>query len=376
MFAKKAQIRIDEFAFVLLAGIVLIVILMIIWGTPTEAPPIVEPTSVSLSIPRNLSSFFELKIKGKLTNVTLSSTGEIKNWITFNKNNFDILELDVVKVKVKVPDVPARIYTGNIIVRSVGGEVKVPVRIEVVELVTREFSRTIPLGDFSVSYTVGTETLDSKENFEVFAGYLSNYPASLVGILKEEKIAIVKDAYIQLIVEETNAAGNLIVLFNDEEVFNRKASPGEVLIPINLSLLKRSNTVTIKAGMPGWMFWMNTVYRFKSASFVVSYKGIFSFEKTFALDQDEVTNFDRFHLIYRVKNYSRPLPEMIIKLNHQVVFSQSPPLAFFNATFNKDILGNKLFLNVGNNTISFLFEKEAFYEVRNAVLTVYYFGLD
>lgn len=376
MFGKKGQGKIDEFAFVLLAGIILIVILMIVWSTPTEAPPVVEAPPMPLTIPINLSSSFELTIKGKLTNVTLSSTGEIRDWISFSKNDFDVSESDIVTVTVKVPNVLARIYTGNIIVKSSGGEKRVSVSIEVTEVVTREFSNTTYLGDFEVSYTVGTETLDSKENFEVSAGYLSSYPKNLVGVLEQEKLDIVTDAYIQLVVEETNAAGNLIVLFNDQEVLKRKVSLGEVLIPIEKSLVKRSNTVAIKAGMPGWMFWMSTVYRFNSAKLVVNYEGVFSKEITFNLDQEEVENFDRFHLVYRVKDYSKPLPEMMIKLNNQIAFSQQPPLAFFNATFNKDILGNKLLLNIGNNTISFLFEEEASYEITNAILTVYYLGLD
>jgi len=322
MFAKKGQAKMDEFAFVLLAGIVLIVILMIAWGTPAETPPTVEPTSKSLTIPKNLSSSFELTIKGTITNVTLSSTGEIRDWITFSKNDFDVSESEIVTVKIKVPNVLVRIYTGNIIVKSTGGEKRVSVSIEVTELVTKEFFRAIPLGDFKVSYSVGSETLDSKENFEVSAGYLSNYPANLVGVLEQEKLDIVTDAYIQLIVEDTNSAGNLIVLFNDQEVLSRKASPGEVLIPIEKDSIRRSNTVEIKAGMPGWMFWMSTVYKFNSAKLVVNYEGVFSKEITFSLGQEEAENFDRFHLVYGVKTYSTPLPELKIKLNHQLVFSQ------------------------------------------------------
>lgn len=375
MCCLGGQAKIDEFAFVLLAGLLLIVILMIAWGTPTEAEPLVEPTSISLSIPRNMSSTFDINITGKLTNVTLSASGEIKDWVSFNKNLFDVSDSTVVTIKFKVPNVTIGTYTGKIVVESLGGEKSISVSISVVELQLKEYSRSIPLGDFSVSFTEATETLDSKENLEVSAGYFSNYPKSLVGVLTEENLEIVTDGYIQLIIEETNSAGNLIVLFNNKEVFNKKVGVGEIIISIDKSQIEKSNSIVIKAGMPGWKFWMSTVYRLKTAKFVVNYEGAFSKDIQFSLSQDEIDNFDRFHLIYRTKNYSIPLQEMIIKINYQIVFSDTPPLTFFNKTFQKDILGNSLFLT-DNNTISFLFEKQAFYEISNAILNVYYTSLE
>jgi len=371
----KGQGKIDEFAFVLLAGLLLIVILMIAWGTPTEGGPLVEPSSISLTIPRNMSSTFDLIINGTLTNVTLSASGEIKNWVSFNKNLFDVFDSTVVTIKFKVPNVTKKTYTGRIIVKSSGGEKSIPVSISVEELQVKEYSRSIPIGDFSVSFTEATETLDSKEDLEVSAGYFSNYQKNLVGVLTEKKLGIVKDGYIQLVVEETNGAGNLIVLFNDNEVYNKNVGLGEVVIPIDKSQIGKSNSIIIKAGMPGWKFWMNTVYRLKSAKFVVNYEGAFAKDIQFSLIQDEIDNFDRIQLVYRVKDYSTPLPEMIIKINHQMVYSDRPPLAFFDKDFQKDILGNDLFLT-SDNTISFFFEEQASYEIANAVLTVYYTSLE
>lgn len=372
MCLLKGQTRIDEFAFVLLAGLIFIIILMLAWGTPAETPPFVEPTSISLTIPRNMSSTFDLNITGKLSNVTLSLTGEIKNWISFSKNNFDVLDSTTVRVKVRVPNVPTGSYNGRIVVNSAGGQQSISVNIQVSERQIEELSRSISLGDFSVSYTAGTETLDSKEDIEVSAGYLSSYSKNLVGVLTEKKLEMVENGHIQLIVDETNNAGNLIVSFNDKEVFNKNVGAGEIIVPIDRSMIKKSNTISISAGLPGWKFWMSTVYRLRSASFVINYKGVFSKDIQFSLDDNEIKNFARFHLFSRVKSPPAPLPEMIIKINNQVVFSERPPLTWINETFYRDILGNSLILSP-ENTISFLFESEASYEISGTILNVYYF---
>lgn len=372
---KKGQAKIDEFAFVLLAGIILIVILMLAWGTPSEAPPFVQPASVNLAAPMNATSTFELNITGKLSNVTLSATGEIKDWVSFNKNHFDVIDSTIVKVKIRVPFSATGTFTSSIIVESLGGKQIIPVTISVTEQKVIELSRSILLGEFSVSYSVGTEVLDSKEDFEVSAGYFSSYSKNLVGALTEEQLLKVADGYIQLVVDETNSAGNLVVLFNSKEVLNKIVGAGEIKIPIDKNQIERSNTITIKAGVPGWKFWMSTVYRFRIAKLVVNYKGVFSKDLQFTLNQKEIENFDHFQLNFRVKNYSSPLPQLLIKINGQLVFSSVPPLGFFNTTFNKDILGNNLILTI-DNTISFLFEEQASYDIDSAVLTVYYTSLD
>lgn len=371
---KKGQVKIDEFAFVLLAGMVLIFILMLAWGTPSEAVPVVEPTSISRSIPRKSSASFDIKIIGKATGVNLTTTGQIEGWITFSKNYFDVVDSTTVTVKVKVPYVSLKTYTGNIVVESLGGKKSIPVSITVTEYEVEEFSRAISLGDFSVAYTIGSDTLNSKKDFEVAKGYFSDSSKSLIGTLEQDKLDIVTDGYVQIVVEETNSAGNLIIHFNDEEVFSQKVAAGVYDIPIEKSLIKTSNTVRISADTPGWMFWMSTVYKIKSAKIVVDYKGIFSKEIYFSLDQNEADNFANFHLSYWVPDdgYELPLPELLIEINNQLIYSDRPPLKFFNRTFEKDIMGNDIFVTSGNNTISFSFEEEASYEIRGALLKIYY----
>jgi len=374
---RKGQMpRIDEFAFVLLAGVVLMLILTIVWTTPTESAAVVEPTSVSLTIQKGASSSFKLNISGAiLTNVNLTASGDVGNWLTFDKNSFNVAGSTIVTVTVKVPKTASEgLHTGHIKVESPGGAKTVSVNVEVSKITAMLSTHPIILGDFSVSYSVGSEALDSKKNVEITRGYFSGNEVNLLGQMSENKLETVTGGHVKLKVEDTNSAGNLIVIFNNEEIFNRKVNVGEVDVPIDKSKIKTSNTITISAGSPGWKFWISTIYKFSSIEFLIDYKGIYSKDVTFSLDAKQVSNFDHFHLSYRVpsEGYSSPLSEMLISVNNQLVYWKHPPLTFFNETFEKDILGNELVLNEGENTISFSFEKNAFYEIRNAVLTVYY----
>lgn len=375
---KKAQAlpRVDEFAFVLLAGIVLMFILVIVWTTPTEPVPLVTPTSVELTIQKGTSSSFKLNITGTvLTNVTLTASGAMSNWISFSKNNFNVAGSTLVIVTIKVPTAASEgLYTGHIKVESPGGSQIVSMNVEVTKAKIELSSHSIVLGDFSISYTVGSEKLDSEENVDVVKSYFSGNQINLVGRIPEDKLETVTGGHIKLKVGDTNSAGNLVVLFNGEEIFNRKVTIGEIDVAIDKSKIKLSNTVTITATSPGWMFWTNTVYRFNSIEFLVDYRGLYPKTMSFYLDSEQANNFDHLHLFYRVPpgGYSLSLPEMVITINNQLVYLKRPPLTFFNETFKKDILGNDLVLNEGENTISFSFEKNAFYEVKNAILTIYY----
>lgn len=363
----------DEFSLVLLAGLTMIVIMMFVWTKPSEAPPWVEPLSISLSILNGTSSTFTFDILGDLTNVTLSGTGQISSWLSFNKNNFNVVNSTKVTVTVKVPgQTEIGLYTGGVRVKSPGGEETISVNIDV-QNVTKISSRSISLGTFSVQYTPGAKTLDSKESVDIVGGYVTGYPVNLAGTLTDDQFAVITGGSVQLKVSETNYAGSLIVSINGKEVFNEVVATGEITIPIDASDIKKSNTVTVKASSPGWKFWMSTVYKIKSVKFSVNLKPVSAPQTfTFILDSSEVDNLDSFVLSYRVKEYLPPLPEMLIRINDQIVYAKTPPMAIFNESFKKDILGNSLYLNTGDNTISFSFEKEGRYLVDNARLTVYY----
>ncbi len=365
----------DEFAFVLLAGIILIGILMIAWTTPTEVLPKASPSSINIQTTPGSVETFTLNISGKkLTGVELSATGDMANWIKFTKNGFDVSQFSVVEVKVSVPkNALIKAYKGTIKVSSQGGVATVPITIAVEKEVVRALeSRNIPLGDFFVGFTSGSKYLDSRQNVQVNRGYFSERPVNLVGSLTDKELSILRGASIELVVEDTNKLGNLIVTFNDAEVYNKKAGAGEIVIPLEKSMLNKTNVVNIKADTPGFTFWASNFYQLRSAKLLVDLEGSFAKELEFKLKPAEVSNFDSLRLAYKIDDFSTSLPELAVKINDQVVYKTKPPTASFDEKFDKDILGDPLILNEGSNEISFSFEREASYTVSNAVLTVFH----
>lgn len=360
--------RIDEFAFILLAGLVMIIVMMVAWSTMPAAQLDVSPLSVSLSIQIGSSRSFPLNLNGTATNVSLYATGAIKGWVSFDKNNFDVSGSEVVNVFISVPSTAVeKVYTGSIEITYSEGKKSIPVSINTSKIPVVEVSYPIYFGDFSVSYEVGTKTLASKEDFEVSRGYFSDYPVNLVHeSLTEDMLSKVTGGFIRVVVDETNNAGNLIVSFNGQEVYNQNTAPGEVSIELEESQIKKSNTVTISAGLPGWKFWMSTVYKISTAKFGISYFGVTEREDSFELDSSMIRNFKYGVLTFRVKE-STPGKDLIIKINEDVLFKGEWTAKSFTRSFTSEIR-----LREGTNKISFSTEPNSFYELADVTLTIIY----
>lgn len=375
--------KIDEFAFVLIGGVLMLIIMAILYSIPAEAPPQVSPLSFEKNAYRGSTMSFDLTINGTpvagkpaLAGVNLTALGDIRRWISFNKQNFDVYEGDTVKVTIKVPTSAELGHNrGRIEIEGAGGTKSIYVDIFVIDKGSAATSRPIFLDDFSVSYVSTGESLDERSNVEVTKSYFGEEPTSLVGIVDDENLEIVEDGYIQLIIQDTNSAGNLIVSMNDEELYNEMANRGEVMIPLTKEQILKSNDVEIKADTPGMTIWATTSYDIRSAVFYVNYEGAFAEDIEFTLNAEEVEYFKNFNLFFRVKTHSKTLPPLMIKINDQIVYWESPPLAFMDEAFSQDMFGNPLYLNEGTNTISFNFEREGFYDLGEPILTVHYYSL-
>ncbi|MGC8812618.1 MAG: hypothetical protein ACP5O8_03495 [Candidatus Aenigmatarchaeota archaeon] len=369
----KGQARIDEFAFVLLAGLVLIIVMMVAWTTTVTEALDVSPSSISLKLKPGDSQSFDLSLNGTATNVTVSATGEIRTWLSFDKQNFDVSGSEVVTVIVTVPSIATeKIYRGSVQISFTGGNKTIPITINVTKIPTQDLWRNFYFGDFSVSYSVGSEVLASKSNFEVSKGYFSEYSASLTHeSMSEEKFQIITGGFISILVDETNNAGNLIVELNGEEVYNKNTKPGEILIELNASQIKKSNTVTIKAGLPGWKFWMSTVYRISSAKFGIYYYGVSEKSFNFELGDKEVDNFKYALFVARVKD-SNPTKDLIVKVNNKEIFKSNRKATDY---ISKVLNPGEIVLNRGMNLISFSTEPpDGFYNLADVTLTVVYKG--
>lgn len=366
---EKGQVvpgRMDEFAFVLLAGIILIGVLMISFTTtPEELPPIVTPTDVFVVAQRGGVGKFNFVLEGNSTRVKFEVLGDIKEWANFNKNDFVLSGTEEITVTLVVPkSVVEGLYNGRIVVVTPSNKNKtVEVAVDVTQKAV-EVSKTFDLGDFYVSYSEGTDNLASKEDAEVSKSYFSEHTINLVhGSIDDDRFSIITSGFITLLIEDTNQAGNLIVEFNGKEVFNGKAVMGELNIPIEKSEIKKSNVVSIRAASPGWKFWMSTVYRMKNANFGINYQGGALVDKQFKLTSEETSKFRWGKLSFRVREYEQP-NDLIIKINDWKIYRGVP------STWSTIIFGQEVALEEGFNNVSFSLDRDAKYYLVDVYLTM------
>jgi hypothetical protein len=274
----KGQV-LDEFAFVLLAGLILIIVMMVAFNTPQG---------------------------GNQTNTTNISEGN------FSAN-----------------DVP----------------------------------KFINLGDFTVSYSLGSDVIAQKKDVEVTNGWGGTSRVNLVGIVANDKLLITNSGFIEIIIDDTNSAGNLIVEFNGQEVFNKKVDPGRASIQLTKDQIKDSNVVSIKAGGSGWKFWETTVYKIASAKLGINYQGTSFKTFQFPLTSDEVSNFRFGRLSFRISSSTSP-SDMLIAINDQKFFRGVPPSAFIRD------FGSEMPLIPGVNNITFSVEKASSYDLADVTLTI------
>lgn len=359
--------KIDEFGFVLMAGIVLILILAIAWGSLQSNPVGVSPLTQILTIAPGDSRTFNLELNGTTINTSLETSGNTASWISFDSNNFDINGNKEVVVTVAVPpSVPQGIYDGTISVVSGSNVQKVNLRVNVSSFTVSDVTRSIHLGDFPVSYLVGSQTVNQKSNFEISKGYFSEFPGTLVATMTPDTYNIVTGGQIVVNVGDTNGVGNLIVDLNGQEVYNQHASASQITIPLDKSQILKSNTIVLNAGTPGFNFWMSTVYKINSVELDVNVQGIVSKDISFQLTSDEVSKFEFGQLTFSISKYNpQALNPLTIKINNQVFFDDIPQLFTFSKTF-----GIETPLNVGANTISFSVQQAAFYQLSNVILTI------
>ncbi|MEM5883133.1 MAG: hypothetical protein QXQ77_02745 [Candidatus Aenigmatarchaeota archaeon] len=369
----KAQVKIDEFAFVLLAGLILIIVMMVAWTSTVSEFLNVTPSSISLKIEPGSYQTVELSLNGTATNVTFVVVGEVKSFLSFDKENFDISGSEVVMLTVYIPEFTVeRVYRGSIQIIFTGGNKSIPVTINVTKIPAQYLQRNFYFGDFSVTHSVGSEVLASKHNFEVSKGYFSEYSSTLTHeSLSEKMFQMVKGGFISILVEDTNSAGNLIVELNGEEVYNKIVKPGEVVIQLNASQIKKSNYVTIKAGLPGWKFWMNTVYKISSAKFGIFYYGVSEKSFNFELGDKEVNNLKYALLTARVKD-SNPTKDLMVKINEKEVYRVNKKAG---ELISKTLYPGEINLRKGINLISFSTEPpDGFYNLADVTLIISYMG--
>lgn len=222
--------------------------------------------------------------------------------------------------------------------------------------------RIIRIGDFSISYTVGSETLSTSKYIEVSRGLFEDKSFSTSGRI--DNLDAVTGGWIVIDVLQSNSAGNLIVKVNNEVVYNQKTNPGRINIPVNKGILNNYNVIEISSGFPGLQFWAKTVYRIEKMEFGVNIYGNVKKTYEFELFSTELKSFTDGEISFNVDE-REGTGNLIIKINGRTVFRGIP-----SGSFSKNFEIFDVGLVSGINTIEFLTEQDTSYKLDDVELTI------
>jgi len=237
--------------------------------------------------------------------------------------------------------------------------------VNVSDVSTGDVSRFIDLGDFTVSYSVGTETLDSKSNLDVFKGYFSEQNTNLLGDISNDKLAILRGASLTLVIDGVTNNDNVIIMVNGQEAATKKLDVGTNIVPIDVALLKTSNVISIQTTYSSWKFWSKSYYHIKSAKFEIQYQGSSFKSFNFYLDDKEFNKFKYSNLDFKLNTEGASATNsLIIDINGNSFYRATPPLL----TFTQEV--PKAFFKLGANVITFSADPGATYNLQDTKLTV------
>lgn len=363
--------KFDEFSLVLIGGIIFLGIVAIAFTTSSEFPPKVSPATVSLTLDPGGFETFDINVTGKITEVNISTSGEIASWILPTRTDLGAIGgRDTVPITLSVPTTATPgAHTGKIIVRSKEGKAEVDVTVTI-SSVKKLSARTVPLGEFKTGYFVGSRELAARDKSFVSKSYLFEKPVNMLAELTAEEVPIITGGAVRFVIDDTNNYGAIIVTQNGREIFKEVAGPGQVVAPLNISEMRKSNTISIRADYPGIFFWAENLYGISNVSVDASFKGALKKEFNFTLVPEEYTRFDHVQITYTVKSASANLPPMKITLNDKTIFFGVPPRTTFNREFSRDTFGGVVSMGP-TNTLSFSFDQESSYEISGATLAVF-----
>lgn len=284
--AKEESKKMDEFLFVLIAGLLMIVVMLYAWGSPEET----EENATDIE-----------DLEGKFT---------------------------------------------------VGAEIT-------------ETPKIVRFGDFTVSYSLGSDVIKTRNNIQIKKSVVSNMYETISGSITED-LSTITSGFVVIDILDTNSAGKLIVKVNGNVVYNQVAYPGRLDISVDKNYLEEYNIVEISSSNPGFKIWSSSIYQIEKVEFGVNFFGNKEMFETFQLYQYELENFDYGELRFEVDDHEG-LGDLIIKINDRKFYRGSPSVEF-EERFGKYDVG----LVRGQNTISFTTEKGSIYELEDVVLYIVY----
>lgn len=283
MFYMMGKKGIDEFVYVLLAGLLMIIVMLFAWGIPPSPP----------------------------------------------EGNVSVVTSGAFAVGASPQDVP----------------------------------RHVKIGDFSVSYAVGSKILVEKENIEVRKGLTVNEYERMSASIDED-LDLVTSGFFSVYVLDTNSEGKLVLKVNNEVVFNQKIEPGSIDVPVDKDLLKGYNVIEVSTSSPGWKFWTSSVYKIEKMEFGINFFGNLEKSEVFEVYESELRTFKEGKVEFEVGKYSGE-GDLMIRINDREIY-KGRPLGMFSQSFDIFDVG----LAKGMNSITFSAESGASYEIEDCELII------
>ncbi len=221
-----------------------------------------------------------------------------------------------------------------------------------------DVSRSVYFDDMVVGQQ-STKSLKNVIELEVSNGLFSDAKQEMNIDIPQEILSEAVGAKIIFDVSDTNQYGELVIVFNGKEVFNRNAPTGryEVIIPKNS--LKADNGLVVYATGPGAKFWASTVYALKNFGF----NAITESKQTlfFNVFPEEIDIWNTGVMNFQVGRSSGENSKLVISINGKEIYNQFP-------TRNQLELGARD-IRPGTNVLSFKSEN-GYFGLQNLYLNV------
>lgn len=178
------------------------------------------------------------------------------------------------------------------------------------------------------------------------------------------------------------AVGDLIIRFNDEEIYEGYLSTGNVQpIKIKDDMLQKNNIVEFSVSSPGLKFWKTNEYYLENIQVIGTLEDAshLSTKNKFYIAKDELESANKMEMKYYPNCDSKKIGPLIIEVNNNEVYSGTPLCNIENhIEFGPELI------HLGDNDIEFSTTKGE-YEINRIDMKanveeeddyVYYFDLD
>lgn len=361
--------RIDEFAIILIAGIVFI-LLFSFFSQLTISGLEVLPNKIDAKIVEGSVKTFEITIFANSSNVSIKAEGAIAPYVSFDTNQLAVFGQQKIKMFFDARAIGN--YYGRVIVKTPYRKVFIPVSISVIskeEVESLISEQLVPLGSFHLVYSNQTILLAKKENFEVSSNILSQGIETLWVEISNKTLSELENLWLEIFINETNSKAKLVVEFNDKKIYEDFAT-GDLKLTLPRHEVLNKNLVKIYSLLPS-AFWQTSYYKIREAKVIANLKPRNSITFNITLSNKQVNNFMGFKLEFLIKKNT--VKQVFISFNNQLVHASRVPLTAFSKTFTQDLFGNKLFAK-NNNWLEIKIEEPGELEATNANLFVYYLG--